>query len=192
MKQISFALTTDQVRRRQKTVTRRVGWRQVTVGELLQPIVQGQGLKKGERVRKIGRPITLVDVRREPLRRMLEDLEYGAAEVIAEGFDGDPEKGTPEGFVRFFCASHGCTPDTEITRLEFEYDARAAVDPWNAATHAAIDAREPAGKHFIYLLVDDDGAQLLIDGIVPDYVQRQARSALEWTLADCGQKAAGW
>lgn len=29
---------------------------------------------------------------------------------------------TPAEFVEFFCASHaGCTPETEVNRIEFEY-----------------------------------------------------------------------
>lgn len=67
---------------------------------------------------------------------------------------------------------------------------RVAVDPWNAKKEAELDARPNA--HHIYLLVDEEGAQLLIDGVIPEYVQRQARSALNWTLADCGTKASGW
>ena len=47
---MSFALTTEQVRNRTKTVTRRLGWATAKAGDIVQPIVKGQGLKKGERV----------------------------------------------------------------------------------------------------------------------------------------------
>jgi hypothetical protein len=57
VRNISFALTTAQVRARTKTVTRRVGWTFLKPGDLLQPVVKCRGLKKGERVEKIGGPI---------------------------------------------------------------------------------------------------------------------------------------
>lgn len=57
-------------------------------------------------------------MRREPLQQMVDDPEYGAKEVVAEGF---PEK-TPAEFVVMFCRSHaGCQPDSEVKRIEFEY-----------------------------------------------------------------------
>ena len=54
------------------------------------------------------------------------------------------------------------------------------VEPWLAAKHDELEARE--GVTFVYLLVDDEGAQLIAKGILPDYVQRQARRALDWML----------
>lgn len=117
MRNISFALTTAQVRRREKTVTRRVGWLKLEVGGKLQPIEKGQGLKKGQQVAKVGGPVRVVGVRREPLRRMLDDQAYGQAECVREGF---PDL-TPQQFVTFFLASHQCTVDDPVTRIEFEY-----------------------------------------------------------------------
>lgn len=121
MRSISFSLTTPQVRVRLKTVTRRTGWRFLRPGDLLQPVVKAQGIKRGAHVEKIGNPIRVVSVRRERLDAMLEDPDYGRDEVAREGFAGDPEKGTPEGFVDFFADSHRCRPQDEITRIEFEY-----------------------------------------------------------------------
>lgn len=134
MRNISFAMTTDQVREQTKTVTRRIGWKTLKPGTLLQPVVKAQGLKKGESVRKIGRPICVVSVRRERLDRMQEPV-YGEQECRAEGF---PEM-TPAEFVAMFCATHRI-PDTrpwglprnrrtpfpmlpcdEVTRIEFSY-----------------------------------------------------------------------
>jgi hypothetical protein len=120
MRQMSFALTTEQIRNRTKTVTRRLGWENLTPLEHLQAIKQGQGLKKGETVEKL-RIIIALDVRREPLRRMVDEPEYGALEVKREGFAGHPEMGTPEGFVAGFCQHNGCEPETIITRIEFDY-----------------------------------------------------------------------
>lgn len=59
----------------------------------------------------------IVDVRVPAVRR--ERLnEITADEVLAEGF---PQM-SPAEFVEFFCATHkGCTPDSEVTRIEWTY-----------------------------------------------------------------------
>lgn len=62
---MSFALTSTQINDRTKTVTRRLGWSRLRPGTLLQPVVKAQGLKKGEKVQKVGGPIRVVSVRRE-------------------------------------------------------------------------------------------------------------------------------
>lgn len=121
MRNISFALTSEQILARTKTVTRRVGWANVLPGTLLQPVRKGMGLKRGEKVEKLGVPIRVVNVRREPPARMLRDHAYGLRECVLEGFGPDHPKGTPLEFVRFFCESHKCQPEDEVTRIEFEY-----------------------------------------------------------------------
>jgi hypothetical protein len=152
MRHISFAMTKPQVRRREKTVTRRTGWERLPEpGTCLQGIEQGQGLKAGETVKKMD-VIRVVDARREPLRRMTDDPAYGAEECRKEGF---PEM-TPEAFVAFFCAGHRikeigewpehrvttrrCTPDDDVTRIEYEY-----VDP---SAEAAIRDRFASGESY--------------------------------------------
>ncbi len=122
MRNISFALTTQQIQDGTKTVTRRMGWRFLKVGELLQPVRKGMGLKPGEKIERLRAPIRVVNVRSEALCEMLESATYGLQECRLEGFADDPDWGTPEGFVQRFCASHkGCTPYTWIRRIEFEY-----------------------------------------------------------------------
>jgi len=111
VRNISFALTTEQIRNQTKTVTRRLGWVNLPVGTLLQPVVKGMGLKKGERVETIGGPIRIIGVRREPLGRITFD------ECAREGFCGMG----PSEFVAFFCRTHRCAPATIITRIEFSY-----------------------------------------------------------------------
>ena len=121
MKNISFMLTTDQVRRRDKRVTRRLGWRRLKVGEILSGVEKGMGLKAGETVVRLA-TIRVVDIRQEPLRRMSDDIGYGLEECRLEGFGDDPALKNPSAFVDFFCRSHkNCTPETEVTRIEFEY-----------------------------------------------------------------------
>lgn len=112
MRQISFALTTKQIRTHSKTVTRRMGWATLMPGTLLQPIRKGQGLKKGERVEKIGGPIRVVRVTREPIAAVSVD------DTRREGFPGMQ----PEEFVRMFVAMNaGCNWRTVVTRIEFSY-----------------------------------------------------------------------
>jgi hypothetical protein len=117
MRNISFALTTEQVHNQSKTVTRRLRWADLKVGTLLQPIEKGQGLKKGETVRKIGGPIRVVAVHRECLERLEAESIYGQAECVREGFPGL----SPMEFVTMFMAHNGCKPNAIVTRIEFEY-----------------------------------------------------------------------
>lgn len=108
---ISFFLTTDQFRVRTKTVTRRVGWLFLKPGDFLNGVEKGQGLKKGEKVNRLG-PIRVTAVDREPLNTITQ------ADCVAEGF---PEL-SPAEFVSFFCKTHkGCQPATVVTRIAFEY-----------------------------------------------------------------------
>jgi hypothetical protein len=109
---MSFALTTYQIRTRRKTVTRRLGWEFLKPGDLLQPIVKGQGLKKGETVHKIGGPIRVVNVSRAPLNSITPQ------DVFREGFPAM----TKSQFVKMFKKSHsGCRVASIVTRIEFEY-----------------------------------------------------------------------
>lgn len=118
MRNMSFALTTDQVRAGTKTVTRRMGWRFLTPGTLIQPVRKGMGLKPGEKVERLRGPIRVTSVRTEQLRRMSDYPAYGVVECAREGFDSM----TPYAFVKMFCESHkGCTPESHVVRIEFEY-----------------------------------------------------------------------
>lgn len=117
MKNISFMLTTEQIRNRTKTVTRRMGWKNLRPGELLQACVKCQGIKKGEHPEKLC-VIRVRKVRNEKLNELeKEPFGYGRAEVVKEGFP----KIQPAEFVDFFCDHNGCQPTDEITRVEFEY-----------------------------------------------------------------------
>jgi hypothetical protein len=108
---MSFALTTEQVRRREKTVTRRNGWKFAVVGQVVQPVIKCQGIPKGGHVEKIGGPIRFVDVRRERLDAItIED-------VAREGF---PHL-TARAFIAIYLDANGGAPDQIVTRIEFEY-----------------------------------------------------------------------
>jgi len=113
MRNISFALTTDQVRNRTKTVTRRNGWRFLKRGDVLCAVEKSQGLRKGEKVKRI----CTIRVRRVS-RERLDYLFAYPGDCTREGFPFL----LPSEFIRHFCETHkGVTPETEITRIEFEY-----------------------------------------------------------------------
>ena len=121
MRNISFMFTQPQIRARTKTVTRRLGWATLKAGDLLRGVEKGRGLKAGEKVRTLA-IIRVVNVRPEPLSLMTADLDYGRIECEKEGFAGHPALSRPGPFVEYFCGSHrACTPDTIVTRIEFEY-----------------------------------------------------------------------
>lgn len=115
MRNMSFALTTEQVRTKSKTVTRRVGWVNAKAGDIVQPIVKGQGIPKGGTVERIGDPIRFVSIQRVWLTSITQ------ADCVREGF---PDL-TPGDFVCMFERANGGTPpgcaDQMVTRIEFEY-----------------------------------------------------------------------
>lgn len=112
---MSFSMTVRQFRDRTKDVTRRLGWVDLRPGDRLMAAEQCMGIKKGEKVARLGM-IEVVSVRIEPL--YLIDAE----DVVREGFpDMDPE-----GFVEMFCRANRCRPDTMITRIEFR-----CLGPWH-------------------------------------------------------------
>lgn len=115
---ISFALTTKQVRERTKDVTRRLKWLKLKAGEILYACEKCQGIKPGEQIVRLGQ-IRVISVRRE----LLSDCTD--AEAVREGF---PEL-TGEQFVAMFCAHMKCDPSTVVTRIEYEY---INAEPTNA------------------------------------------------------------
>lgn len=122
MRNMSFALTTDQVRAGTKTVTRRLGWENLKAGDLVRPVLKCMGLKPGQKIQPIRGPVRIVSVRREPLDLMLTNVNYGFEECKREGFGDHPTLRWPSEFVQFFIGSHRpSTPKSIVTRIEFEY-----------------------------------------------------------------------
>lgn len=117
MRNMSFSMTTEQIRDHSKTVTRRLGWLFLSRGDLVQPVEKAQGLKKGERVKKIGCPIRIVFVNRE----RLDVVTRG--DIWCEGFRylSKPK------FISMFCKANRCSPDTIVTRIVFEYTRRTKI-----------------------------------------------------------------
>ena len=111
---MSFSMTTEQVRNKTKTVTRRVGWSFLKPGDTINAVVKAMGLKKGEKIERICQ-IWVKSIRREMLTKVTEE------ECIKEGF---PEM-TPDDFVLMFCLQNK-TPTYfptyfPVSRIEFEY-----------------------------------------------------------------------
>ena len=114
---MSFKLTTEQVRNRTKTVTRRTGWKNLTPGTILNAVVQAQGLRKGQKVEVICQ-IRIDSNTPECLQTLIGHPEYGAEECIKEGF---PEM-TPREFVNLFLRTHRCFSDYDkVNRIAFSY-----------------------------------------------------------------------
>ena len=107
---MSFAMTTDQMRARTKTVTRRFGWWFLKPGELVNAVERTMGLKRGEKVVAIC-PIEIVGTRSEPLNAITR------ADCILEGFPDLP----PERFVAMLVAHYRCDPAKPVNRIEFKY-----------------------------------------------------------------------
>lgn len=120
MRNMSFSLTTQQIRQRTKFVTRRLGWKNLKPGELFRAVEKAQGLRKGEHVQSLG--ILRCDSNyQEQLHRMTENINYGECEVVLEGF---PDT-TPEKFVNMFCDHNGIQPSLSIQRIQFSYVLQA-------------------------------------------------------------------
>lgn len=107
---MSFMLTTEQVKNRTKTVTRRLGWDALRVGEVLNACEKCQGLKKGETVTVLARIRVKAKVKQPVDHITFEDCRR-------EGF---PHM-SPTEFVNFFCQHNDCHPWTLVNRIEFEY-----------------------------------------------------------------------
>jgi hypothetical protein len=107
---ISFSMTTQQFLDKSKTVTRRLGWWTLKPDDVLCGVEKAMGLKKGEKIRRLGL-IKIVSVRRERLEAIT------AVDVTHEGY---PDM-WPREFVEMFCRSHRCKPDAWVNRIEFRY-----------------------------------------------------------------------
>jgi hypothetical protein len=117
---MSFSMTTEAVRDRSKTVTRRLGWWNLQPGTILQAVEKAQGLEKGEHVKPIC-VIRVVSVHPEDLR----DIKFYANDTAREGF---PEL-SPWQFVEMFDKANGCGIAARVNRIEFEYVAPSPVAP---------------------------------------------------------------
>lgn len=117
MKNISFSLTTPQFRAKTKTVTRRLGWLKAKPGDRLMGVEKGMGLKKGEKVVRLGE-IEVVSVKREKLGDIRKYPHGGTSgETAREGF---PDM-LPGDFCAMFGKHNDCSEGADVTRIEFKY-----------------------------------------------------------------------
>lgn len=107
---ISFALTTAQIRNRTKDVTRRLGWKNLKAGQILGAVEKCQGLKKGQH------PVRLCTIR--TVRVNQERLDAITPEDCKR--EGFPSM-TPTEFITMFCEHNKCKQWHVVTRIEFEY-----------------------------------------------------------------------
>ncbi len=109
MKRMSFALTEAQFLDGSKTVTRRLGWKNIMVGDHFLAIRKGMGLKKGEKQVILGECVVIAR-RRERLGEICK------IEVMQEGFPGM----TPWEFVKMFSKHMNCNANQRVTRIKFK------------------------------------------------------------------------
>jgi hypothetical protein len=117
---MSFMLTTEQIRSRTKTVTRRNGWWFLKPGDVLNACVKCMGLNPGEKVERLA-TIRVVSCRPEPLVRMVRDRHYGLRETTKEGYPAGTAKHEPREFARMFMEHMGGNLETPRNRIEFEH-----------------------------------------------------------------------
>ena len=108
---MSFLHTAQQFRDGVKTVTRRLGWRNLKTGDQFIAVVRARGVRK-EQIERLG-ICQVLCARQEPLDA-IDELD-----VIREGCPNM----TPEEFIEMFCRINRqkkCQPDTVVTRIEFK------------------------------------------------------------------------
>ena len=100
----------------EKDVTRRLGWAKLKPGDRFWAIEKGQGLKKGEKVKRIclcecvsNTKEMLFEIVRRPYRGV-------RSECAREGFS----LLSPCEFVQMFCHEIGVTQNTMVNRIEFK------------------------------------------------------------------------
>lgn len=105
---MSVAETTEQVRARRKTVTRRLGWLFLKPGDTLSLVDRNP--RTGKPWNRIAE-VEVVSVTRQPLWMLKRH------DVRREGFPGWSD----EQFIAFYCLSFGVTRTTTVTRIEWRY-----------------------------------------------------------------------
>jgi hypothetical protein len=135
-------MTTDQVIRRQKAITRRFAWKNIQPEQHLQGVNKCQGLKPGQHPVKLAEIIVL-DSQWEPLNEIIKrpfrkaksarewaafkkccgiQRDYSMIPCISEtALEGFPFM-TPEDFVEMLLRSNRkATEETPVNRIVFEY-----------------------------------------------------------------------
>jgi len=108
---MSVAHTEQSVRDRTKTVTRRLGWRNLRAGVDLDLCRKVMGRKAGEPLERIAR-VHVTAVGRERLDRITDE------DALREGVAG---VSTAAEFVAFYADAFGAEPSTPVTRIAWRY-----------------------------------------------------------------------
>lgn len=108
MRNMSFAMTTDQFLNGTKDVTRRFGWWFLKPGDHVRAVKKAMGLRKGEKMEALG-VIEIVSTRGEPLSAITQD------DCRREGFPHF----TPADFIKMLCDHYGAKPEKLCNRIEF-------------------------------------------------------------------------
>jgi len=117
MRNMSFILTTEQMKNRSKDVTRRLGWSFLKAGDVVMACVKCQGLGKGGKIEKI-HPIRIVSVTREPLHAIWDvPIRDNKLETTREGFP----LMTSWQFIDMFRKEMKCLSCDMVNRIEFEH-----------------------------------------------------------------------
>lgn len=109
MRNMSFAMTTQQMQTGNKDVTRRFGWWFLKPGDRVMAVEKSMGLKKGEKAIPIC-VIEIISVREESLNMITQE------DVVREGF---PEW-TPDQFVQMLVKHYKIDPAKTVNRIEFK------------------------------------------------------------------------
>lgn len=107
---MSFMLTTQQIKDRTKTVTRRIGWWFLKPGDVIWACEKCMGLKKGEKIKRL-ELIRVLSTTQECLISITKE------DIIKEGF---PDMSRDD-FVLMFCEHMKCHSGVWVNRIEFEY-----------------------------------------------------------------------
>ena len=108
MRNMSFFNTLGQFLAGMKTVTFRLGWDDLYPGDRIMAIAKGQGIKKGEKVQRLGE-IEIIAV------RLIQVYEISDADIILDGFGGMPKSE----WIKWFCRQMGCHEGRWVSRIEF-------------------------------------------------------------------------
>jgi hypothetical protein len=131
---MSVSYTEAAVRARQKTVTRRLGWKFLKPGDRLTLCRKVMGRKPGEPLERIAE-VEVVSVRREPLMAITDEDVRAECVPIADAAgqerfdelwvaDGQPWSTVQPAtwaWVSWFAREMDCLPETEVTRIEWRY-----------------------------------------------------------------------
>jgi len=109
MRCMSFAATTEQIKNRTKTVTRRMGWKFLRRGDLIEAVAKYRGVRVADR-QKLA-TIRVISARRQRLSYISPD------DCEAEGFPNY----SPGMFINLFCKMNKCKRGAWVTVIWFEY-----------------------------------------------------------------------